>query len=1315
MRIMQLKILLPSVALVLALAEMTPLPASAQTTAAACTSSNVSENFTQAGTNCTWNWIGGACLTAAPTVTHLSPGPLPQCIGSDYYGSQTQYGGNSENSGKLNTNPDTPLTGGALRLTNDADNQAGAIISTSTFNLAQNGVFISFTTETYEGDSGGTNKDGADGISFFLQDASQPVTLGDFGGSLGYTCSNSNNSSTQGYDGMVGGYIGLGIDEYGNFLNGTFYTNTTGATPTLNSTTADNTSTGYGYVPNRIGLRGAGSTAWYTLSKILDPSNGTAYYPSTLTSAQQIAAVRQACQSGYVWDYRNATSTVTGPTSPSNNGNVVTFANPYSATKTTTTLPNYAAIPNAYTVLTAHKIANEAALYRGYANAATSGTNYGVPITYNLSITPPSGTVTTPLLSLSYSYNGGNFLPIISGQAIPATNGVLPAQVRFGFAGSTGGSRNIHEIMCFTAEPQNSASSSAGLNQKQSAKVQTGTQVYFAFYNSNNWTGDVTSQFLDTPPGGGANDLQIDPIVNWSASCNLTGGPCAKTGGTVTAQDPDSGRVILSWNPATSSGVAFKYANLSTGEQSSLDFGDSGAFPPSSSSRVEFLRGSRADEQNPQGADPNTPTIIPSGFRKRTSVLGDIVDSSPTWVGPPQNTYPAHWRDTLNTGMTMPENYGQSYATFQSTYLGRTNVVYTGANDGLLHGFRSGNFATGPTAGTMTFQPANNDGSEVIAYMPGYVVNNINSSTLANTLPATSNPVNDYSSPLYAHKFNVDGTPGSGDLYYGGAWHTWLIGGLGTGGSAIYALDITDPDGTVSSTKSFSESNASSIVLGEWQSAINYSTTTNALGVTSTAVTGGSSNITCAGNGTAASTCGNSLGKTFGTPLIRRFHNDPTVGGGPNTSWGAVFGNGGGSFNGDAGIFIMMVNASSTGTLQAPTFYYLSTGVGSNYVPSATPGTYTASGNSNGIYYVAAADLDGDHITDYIYAGDLQGNIWRFDVTSTNPANWSVTKVGGVPTPLYTTAGGKTQPITTQPVVVTVASTPNSRVLVEFGTGQQTQFTNSSSATYSSSQQAILGVWDWNMAAWNASSTTQYASLPSGSIAAPTSPISGLSQMQNQTITGTYDSTGAATSASNPTYTTSSGAYYRTISANVVCWAGTAGCTGGSAQYGWSLALATGYANSYDSNYPTPTTSVNAQMVYEQVIFSPTYQQGALQVNTTVPPTSSVATCSGTSAGGWTMAINPATGGAFASSYFATGSSAGNGSGGSGTGNRQFLNVGGSPVTGIALNGTGSASDVVQGTQAYLVTQTINGVGALVAINPPNSSGGKRLTWIQKR
>ena len=128
----------------------------------------------------------------------------------------------------------------------------------------------------------------------------------------------------------------------------------------------------------------------------------------------------------------------------------------------------------------------------------------------------------------------------------------------------------------------------------------------------------------------------------------------------------------------------------------------------------------------------------------------------------------------------------------------------------------------------------------------------------------------------------------------------------------------------------FTEGNASSIVIGEWNP----------------------SSIACA----IGANCGNNLGNTFGTPQIRRLHNG---------NWAVIFGNGFGSTSGDAGIYIMSIDSASG----AQTFYYLSTN--------------TAGGN--GIAYATPADMDGDHITDYVYAGDLLGNVWRFDLTSNNP------------------------------------------------------------------------------------------------------------------------------------------------------------------------------------------------------------------------------------------------------------------------------------------------------------------------------------------
>lgn len=1273
-------------ALVLAFACVLPKGAHAQS----CSNTNVTENFTGTTTNCSWYFVGGACLTASTTPASGNPGQLPGCVGLPYYGGVTLVGGNT---GSL---PDVPPPavggGGALRLTNDSNAEAGAIISNVPFSLSSSGLQVTFTTETYEGNSGGANNDGADGISFFLQDASAPsVTLGDWGGSLGYTCSNVNNSATQGYDGMIGGYLGLGIDEYGNFLNGNTI-NSSG----VSTYSGDNSSTGYGYVPNRIGLRGGGSTAW----NALNTNAATAiYYPSTLSNAQQRSAVQQACETGYAWDYRAASATAGGTNT---NG----VANPYNAIPVTTvTLPNYGVIPNAWKLLS-RNIANEAALYRGYSTPATTGANYGIPISYSLTIT------TAGLLSLSYSFNGGNYQPVITGQSILTSNGPLPTNVRFGFAGSTGGSRNIHEIMCFQARPQNSASSSAGLNQKQTAKVQTGTQVYFAFYNANNWTGALTSQYLDSPDGN-PNDLQIDPSVNWDASCVLTGlaqgATCATTGAaSVAAEDPDAGRVIITaTNPIAVAGPAATQAatgipftwtaggatSLSPFQQAALDYGDpapmAGNWPYTSNLRLEYLRGLRSNEQNSSGVDPNTPAINPSGFRQRTSVLGDIVDSSPTWVGGPSATFPATWTDNLNTGTALPENSGPSYASFKATYVSRMNIVYAGANDGFLHAFETGFFDSnghydGSTNMSGTFVGTDNDGKEVLAFMPAYVVNTINSSSTLDTSTGvtTPNTANDYTNPLYAHRFNVDGTPGSGDLFYAGQWHSWLVGGLGAGGNAIYALDITNP-GTPTLPSSFTQGNASALVIGEWSSALVTATTLTA-GVYSTTVTGGSATFVCAGN----STCGYSLGKTYGTPQVRRFHNTAANTAGGATSWGAVFGNGSGSYNGDAGIFVML--ASDTVGAQ-PTFYYLSTGVGSR-----------TGGNPNGIYFVTAADLDGDHLIDYVYAGDLLGNVWRFDLTSQNPSNWAVTMVAGNPTPIYTTPGGQLQPITTKLVVASVASTAtNPRVLVEFGTGQQTAFTNSAPATYSTSQQYLIGVWDWNMSAWNSTTSSVKYDTLSGTTTpvAPSSALSGLGQLQQQTITGTYDPTTAASSASS---TAANNAYYRTVSSNAICWADQNGCSGASGQYGWYLTLGSGFANQYDPNYPTSSITTSSQQVDEQVIFSPTLADGSFLVNTTIPPTQSLADCLGTSAGGWTMAINPATGGAFTNSFF-------------GDANHNFLNINNQAVSGIALSGTGSPSVVTAGTNTYLVTQTVGGQGALAQVNPPGGTMGSRLTWIEKR
>jgi len=754
----------------------------------------VSEDFTGTTINNSWTAINGACLTAGAA----SNGSLPSCVGLRYYitngdayqvGGQFGFlGGNTAPTSNGSQTPDA-VGNGALRLTNGLPNyhESGAIVSTTPFN-ASSGVQITFKTIAYEGNSGGSGGDGADGISFFLLDASQYAAgsglLGSWGGSLGYSCSNKNNP----YTGQVGAYVGLGIDEYGNFLNGG---------PNGSGGFNDNTATGVAhngwgsgnYQWNRIGLRGAGNVAYSWLST--NPATA-AYYPSTLTPAQQATAVQTTCETGVLWDYS------TNPSSPTDTGIAVL---------------DYAPIPNGSAVLPKGlSIANEAATTRAQAT----------PIYYVLKID------STGLLSLAYSYGGGSLTQVLTNQSITASNGALPQQLLFGFAGSTGGSDNVHEILCFQAEPADQSDASTTVNLPLD-KLVTTAQVYLPSYHTNNWWGQLTAQNLTQT---GTYTLSVSPNVNWDASCVLTGGACQSMNNTNIAVEGPTSRSLLTWNGTN--GVPFEWGSLTAAQQNALDPSAVGA---AASTRLNFLRGDRTDEVPPTGP---TATQI---YRDRTSVLADIIHASPFWVGPPANVnYEVTWTDNLYPASVAAENSGTSYQSFYNTYAGRENVVYAGANDGLLHGFRTGSFANGQMV-TTTYA---NDGWEVLGYMPGEVLQSIHSASAAY----------DYSSPNYSHIFAVDAPPRGDDLYYSGSWHTWLVGGLGAGGSAIYALDVTDPT-------QFSEGNAATLVQGEWTP----------------------TTLIC--NNVA--NCGNHLGETFGTPVIWRFHATNAQG---SNMWGMVFGNG---------------------------------------------------------------------------------------------------------------------------------------------------------------------------------------------------------------------------------------------------------------------------------------------------------------------------------------------------------------------------------------------------------------------------------------
>ncbi len=113
----------------------------------------------------------------------------------------------------------------------------------------------------------------------------------------------------------------------------------------------------------------------------------------------------------------------------------------------------------------------------------------------------------------------------------------------------------------------------------------------------------------------------------------------------------------------------------------------------------------------------------------------------------------------------------------------------------------------------------------------------------------------------------------------------------------------------------------------------------------------------------------------------------------------------------------------------------------------------TGEGGDNGLSTPAVVDVDGDFIGDYVYAGDLKGNLWKFDITSTSTDDWEISYYdGSTPKPLFKAVG---QPITARPDIMRHCSKHG--YLVIFGTGK---FLGEPDIT-DSSIQSIYGIWDY--------------------------------------------------------------------------------------------------------------------------------------------------------------------------------------------------------------------------------------------------------------
>ena len=434
-------------------------------------------------------------------------------------------------------------------------------------------------------------------------------------------------------------------------------------------------------------------------------------------------------------------------------------------------------------------------------------------------------------------------------------------------------------------------------------RLTTDTLIYQGRFDSADWSGDVIALPVDQATG------EVDEAnPAWQAQNNIP--------------DPASRRIYTSKNGST--GVAFLWSNLTTLQQAYLNDDPETAAVDNDgegAARLDYLRGDPSNEERNSGSYRN----------RRTTVLGDVVNSDPILARGQNFGY-----TVLPGGF---DDAGTTYSSYLTKKQSRQDMLYVGANDGMLHAF------DGRAGG----------GDEEFAYVPDAAFQGLSRLT----------------APDYTHRFFVDEAPRVADAYVdldsdGGGdtdgngssddWHSVLAGAMGAGGKAVFALDVTNPIGqTYASQPAFNNDD----VLWEYTHP--------------------------------------ELGYTFGQPNIIPMNDD---------TWVVAFGDGYDNTRTDSGGNTSIIgNGSATAKLfivdleSGTTKEIIDTGVGS-------------ADNPNGIAEVTPVDVTGDRVTDYIYAGDLRGNIWKFDVSSGNTNQWDVTKLFQA-----TDDDGDPQPITVPPAI----------------------------------------------------------------------------------------------------------------------------------------------------------------------------------------------------------------------------------------------------------------------------------------------------------
>ena len=489
--------------------------------------------------------------------------------------------------------------------------------------------------------------------------------------------------------------------------------------------------------------------------------------------------------------------------------------------------------------------------------------------------------------------------------------------------------------------------------------------AFTADYKTVEWTGDVTARTIDLNSG------LVASRALWSAQALLD-----QRNGTdrhIYTYDPaDTGAPgngnklkAFCWKGAFATGL---YPGCNGEDELTDSPGEIDYFDPallmqasgwtagqtanaSAQKFVDYLRGDSTNENTGASLDTDL-------FRKRAHKLGDIVDAQPAYVKGAPFGY------DIGAYVGTDPHYQEFKQSTDGTTGTRLGTVYVAANDGMLHAFetdpdnnpyyQTAGIATTTTtddafSGTLSTNPVSGEGSERWAYIPGMV------------LPKLKNLGND----VYVHQYTVDGSPVIGDVCFGHTlsspctsqsnWHTILVAGLNAGGRGYYALDVTDPQNPKA--------------LWELK---------------------GGSGTTCltsaeANSGSFFADC--NIGLSFGNPIITKRKSDG--------KWVVIVTSG---YNniipGDGQGHLYILDAQTGAILNR-----VDTGVGNLATPSGL-------GRINA--WVDNAFNDNTALR--VYGGDLQGNLWRFQLDNTEAGYLTAYKLTTL-----VDSGGTPQPITARP------------------------------------------------------------------------------------------------------------------------------------------------------------------------------------------------------------------------------------------------------------------------------------------------------------